>query len=130
VTTRNPLAGLANSSGDVHRCTADASIVVTQLRDFGKDSGSELRAALISELEAIGADKRVRWIRTLADLVLTLAAEHSSEEPGNLKEIQARLHEETLRAFVNSEVLGVTAGTALDAQRCGLSLPHQQRSSQ
>jgi uncharacterized protein YeaC (DUF1315 family) len=89
-------------------------------RDFGSDDGTTLHEDLIRDLEAIGAQNRVRWIRTLADLVLALAAEHTSNAPGTLKEIQARLHEETLRAFISSQVLAVTAGTVLDPKRCGL----------
>jgi hypothetical protein len=74
----------------------------------------------MSELVAIGAEKRVRWVRTLGNLVLTLTAEHTSVTPGNLRDIQTRLREETLRAFIISQVLVGTTGTPLDPRRCGL----------
>ena len=91
-------------------------------RDFGSRDGTELHEDLMSDLVALGAEKRVRWIRTLADLVLALTAEHTSEAPGTLKEIQARLHAEALRTFISSQVLAVAAGTTLDPRRCGLPI--------
>jgi hypothetical protein len=89
-------------------------------RDFGKDDGPELHEQLTEDLAAVDAEKRVRWIRTLPDLVLSLAAEHASEVPGDLKAIQARLRDEALSAFISSDVLAGTQGNRLDPRRCGL----------
>ena len=89
-------------------------------RDFGSGEGSELHEDLMSELVALGAEKRVRWVRTLGDLVLALTTEHTSASSGDLREIQARLREETLRAFIGLQVLAGTTGTQLNPHRCGL----------
>jgi hypothetical protein len=89
--------------------------------DFGTDDGPELHEDLVADLSAVGAEKRVRWIRTLPDLVLTLAAEHAPEAPADLSAIQARLRDEVLSAFIGAEVLAAAVGNALDPRRCGLS---------
>jgi hypothetical protein len=89
-------------------------------RDFGKDDGPELHEQLTEDLTAVDAEKRVRWIRTLPDLVLSLAAEHASEVPSDLKAIQARLRDEALSTFISSDVLAGTQGNRLDPRRCGL----------
>ncbi|MGH3202453.1 MAG: PIN domain-containing protein [Streptosporangiaceae bacterium] len=89
-------------------------------RDFGQEDGSELHEQLVDDLIAAGAEKRVRWIRTLPDLVLSLSAEHSSDIPGDLKAIQARLREEALSAFISADVLARMPGSHLDPQQCGL----------
>jgi hypothetical protein len=89
-------------------------------RDFGKEDGAELHEQLADELAAVGAEKRVRWIRTLPDLVLSLAAEHASEIPRDLKAIQIRMREEALSAFISADVLAKTQGEHVSPRRCGL----------
>jgi hypothetical protein len=89
-------------------------------RDFGKDDGPELHEELTDELATVDAERRVRWIRTLPDLVLSLAAEHASEVPGDLKAIQARLRDEALSAFISTDVLAGTQGNRIDPRQCAL----------
>jgi hypothetical protein len=88
--------------------------------DFGMDNSSELHEDLVADLAAIGADKRVRWLRTLPDLVLTLAAEHAPEAPADLTAIQGRLRDEALSAYIEAEILAAAVGNSLDPRRCGL----------
>ena len=88
--------------------------------DFGKDNSSELHEDLVAELVATGVDKRVRWLRTLPDLVLTLAAEHAPEAPADLTAIQDRLRAEALSAYIEAEILAATVGKSVDPRRCGL----------
>ena len=88
--------------------------------DFGVDNSSELHEDLVADLAAVGADKRVRWLRTLSDLVLTLAAEHAPEAPADLVAIQGRLRDEALSAYIEAEILAAAVDNSLDPRRCGL----------
>ena len=89
-------------------------------QDFGTEDGSELHEDLVADLAAVGAENRVRWIRTLPDLVLTMATEHAPEAPADLLTIQARLRDEALTAFIDATVLEAAVGSSLDPRRCGL----------
>ena len=89
-------------------------------KDFGSDDEAALHSDLIAELAAIDAQDRVRWIRTLGDLVLELATEHSLETSADLQAIQARLREETLSRFISAAVLTRAAGAPVKPRDCGL----------
>jgi PIN domain len=89
-------------------------------QDFGTDDGTGLHEDLVAELAEVNADKRVRWIRTLPELVLMLAGEHAPGAPADLAAIQARLRDEALSAFIEAKVLAAAVGNPLSPRRCGL----------
>jgi hypothetical protein len=89
--------------------------------DFGSDDGEvQLHQVLVAELAGIGAEDRVQWIRTLPELVLVLAAEHSPEASDDLIAIQARLREQALSQFISTEVLASAVERPVNPRDCGL----------
>jgi PIN domain len=89
--------------------------------DFGSDDNEvALHQDLVAELAAINAEDRVQWIRTLPDVVLALAAEHSPEAPADLAAIQARLREQALSQFISTEILTSAVERPVDPRECGL----------
>ncbi len=91
-------------------------------KDFGSDDEVGLHQDLVAELAAIGAESRVQWIRTLADVVLELATEHSPETPADLQAIQARLREQALSQFISAEVLTRAVEAPVNPRDCGLPI--------
>ena len=90
-------------------------------RDFGAGAeGCEWHPDLIVELEAAGAAARVRWVRSLGDLVLELAASYSTSRAEDLDAVQKQLRSQSLAGFLAAMVVPTMPGRRLDARRCAL----------
>jgi DNA-binding transcriptional ArsR family regulator len=124
-----------NSSGDGYRDTLNwltlLAVVSNNLddqviwvsnnsQDFGAGDNEELHEDLKEELRRLGAEKRVRWVRTLADLVLQLASDTGLVGVTDIETIQDRLQVQTFSAFISNDVLASALEKPLDLRKCAL----------
>ncbi|WP_406271131.1 PIN domain-containing protein [Streptomyces sp. NBC_00191] len=87
--------------------------------DFANDLEDGLHEDLQSELVEIGAAGRVRWVKSISDLVFEMATRRFSDLGPDMQEIQNRLHEESLTKFAETGVLSAVIERRLTARLCG-----------
>ena len=92
-------------------------------KDFGAGASSlDLHPDLQLELETVGAAGRVRWMRSLSDVVLDLAASHSTTTGGGLEAVRQELEAQSLAEYVQETICPTLIGKKLSPRRCGLPL--------
>ncbi len=94
--------------------------VSNNTKDFGHADGAGLHPELLEELEEKGVAGRVRWLRTLPDLILELAANNHMEDGLEIEAIQARLKDSSYKEFTAREILSGVVGEQLDSRKCAL----------
>jgi hypothetical protein len=87
--------------------------------DFGCGSG-ELHPDLIEDLDSIPARDRVSWKKTLADVILSLAAEHAPGSESDIKTVQEKVRNDSVLEFLATELARSATEYQIDPRLCAL----------
>ncbi|WP_179279872.1 PIN domain-containing protein [Actinacidiphila glaucinigra] len=96
-------------------------------KDFGREDGEGLHDDLAAEVTSIGAEGRIKWLRSLSELILELAGKRWPEFSDDLRQIQERLQADAVEGFLNTEILAGCMEQTISPRMCGL--PIQTRSA-
>lgn len=99
------------------------ALVTANTKDFADNDSKledKLHPHLVEELVAIDAAGRVRLYRRLDELVIALAAQHSTTEPSDLKEVGRELERGKIIDYLTSKVAPGLIGRSVKPSGCGL----------
>lgn len=99
------------------------ALVTNNVKDFAdleETAGDKLHPHLVQELAAVDASEQVTLYRRLDELVIALAAQHSTTEPSDLKEVGRELERAKVVEYLTSEVAPGLVGRAVKPAACGL----------
>ncbi|WP_406504074.1 PIN domain-containing protein [Streptomyces sp. NBC_01602] len=96
-------------------------------KDFGREDGEGLHDDLAAEVTAIDAEGRIKWLKSLSELILELTSERWPEFSDDLRRIQERLQSDSMEGYLNKEILAGCMERAISPRMCGL--PIQTRSA-
>ncbi|MFD7388817.1 PIN domain-containing protein [Streptomyces sp. NPDC059852] len=90
--------------------------------DFGSEEGDGLHEELAEEVAEVGAEGRVRWLKSLSELVLQVTSERWPEFSDDLRQIQERLQGDSMATYLNHEVLATCMERRVSPRMCGLPI--------
>ncbi|WP_405919781.1 PIN domain-containing protein [Streptomyces longwoodensis] len=96
-------------------------------KDFGREDGEGLHDDLVAEVVAIGVEGRIKWLKSLSELILELTSERWPEFSDDLRRIQERLQADSMEGYLNKEILAGCMERTISPRMCGL--PIQTRSA-
>ncbi len=91
--------------------------------DFGSgrdDGGLEFHPQLVEDLEPVAALDRVSWQLTLADVVISLAAEHALGSESDIKQIKEKVRNASVLEFLERELIPSAIRQRVNARQCAL----------
>jgi hypothetical protein len=90
--------------------------------DFGSEEVEGLHEDLAAEVVEAGAEGRVKWLKSLSELVLQATGERWPEFSDDLRQIQERLQGDSMVSYLNDAVLAACMEQRLSPRLCGLPI--------